>query len=88
MADDAARMAYLFQCGDTDLFAIALDGTGASIPTVHCAQPWFLREQFPLGVQHSLPINVNPELVLAGLVGDGYFVWRNGGAAKPTGGSP
>ena len=86
--EDSPTTAYLFQCGETDLFAIALDQTGASIPTVHDSRPWLLRQQFAPAVQQPLPISINPELVLAGLVGDGYFIWRNRGAAKPAGGSP
>jgi hypothetical protein len=50
MRDDA-QTAYLFQCGDEELFAISQDKTGKNIPRTSCTQGWLLREQFALGAQ-------------------------------------
>jgi hypothetical protein len=75
MPDDA-RTAFLFQCGETGLFAVSLDRTGANIPVLECAHGWLLRDEFELGVQEPVPAPVEPERVIAGIEVNGYFVWR------------
>lgn len=75
--DDAQR-AYLFQCGESDLFAVSLDKGGANIPAGTCDGAWHLRDEFPLGVQQAMPIGIAPEPVLRGIDADGYFIWRAG----------
>jgi hypothetical protein len=54
-ASDDAQHAYLFQCGDEELFAVCLDRTGAGLPRGSCAQGWILREEFQLSVQKPVP---------------------------------
>ena len=82
MADDPlhddARVAFLFQCGKDDLFAVSLDRTGASIPVDVCADGWTYRGSFQLGVQEAMPIAVAPEPVLRGIDANGCFIWRKG----------
>ena len=75
---DDARRAYLFQCGEGDLFAVSLDKGGANIPAGACGEAWHLRDEFPLGVQQAMPIGIAPEPVLRGIDADGYFLWRMG----------
>lgn len=75
---DDARRAYLFQCGESDLFAVSLDRDAANIPASICDAAWRLRDAFPLGVQEAMPIGMAPEPVLRGIEADGYFVWRRG----------
>jgi|GEM_PF-2021807 hypothetical protein len=73
-----ARTAHLFQCGNTDLFAVSLDKTGASIPLADCGDGWRFRESFRLGVHKIMPIAVAPEPILRGMDNNGYFIWRRG----------
>lgn len=75
---DDARRAFLFQCGEGDLFAVSLDRNAANIPANICDAVWRLRDAFPLGVQEAMPISMAPEPVLRGIEADGYFVWRWG----------
>jgi hypothetical protein len=82
---DDSRPAYLFQCGDTDLFAVSLDETGANIPTDNCWEGWHLRSEFPLGVHEAVPVPIDPEPILRGIRAHGYYVWREGNTSKPHG---
>lgn len=75
---DDARAAFLFQCGDSDLFAVSLEESGANIPLDACSEGWQCRQTFQLGVREALPIAVSPEPVLRGMEADGYFIWRKG----------
>lgn len=73
---DDATTAFLFQCGETDLFAVSLDRTGANIPIAGCDYGWLLRGEFELGVQQPVPAPIEPERILAGIAAHGYFVWH------------
>jgi hypothetical protein len=75
---DDARTAFLFQCGECDLFAVSLDKTGANIPMVACINGWRCRDEFRLGVHEAMPIAISPEPILRGIKADGYFIWRKG----------
>jgi len=75
---DDATMAYLFQCGESDLFAVSKDQTGANIPRAQCAQGWLLRDTFRLGVREPVPASIQPEPILRGIATDGYYIWRRG----------
>ena len=75
---DDAKTAFLFQCGESDLFAVSLDKTGANIPAADCIEGWQRRDVFRLGVQEAMPVTISPEPVLRGLEADGYFIWRKG----------
>ncbi len=75
---DDASTAFLFQCGESPLFAVSLDRTGANIPTTACAGGWRFREAFRLGVHEPMPIAFAPEPVLRGITANGYFIWREG----------
>ena len=77
MHDDATT-AYLFQCGESDLFAVSHDPTGANIPRAQCAQGWLVRDKFRLGVREPMPASIEPEPVIRGIAADGYYVWRRG----------
>jgi len=44
-----AQPAYLFQCGDEELFAVSPDKAGRNIPRSSCTQGWILRQEFKLG---------------------------------------
>jgi hypothetical protein len=71
-----ARPAFIFQCGESDLWAITLDGSGAILPKDRCAQEWVLRSKFPLGVHEPVPAPIDPEPIIRAIDSDGYFLWQ------------
>ena len=75
---DDATTAYLFQCGESDLFAVSHDKAGANIPRHECAEGWRLRKTFLLGVREPVPFEIEPEPILTGMAANGYFIWRRG----------
>jgi hypothetical protein len=77
MHDDATT-AFLFQCGENDLFAVSRDRSGANIPTADCVGGWLLRDTFLLGVREPVPAAIGPEPILRGIAADGYFIWAAG----------
>ena len=80
-----AQNAFLFQCGNEQLFAVSLDKTGVNIPRSTCTQGWLLREEFVLDVGESVPTAISPEPILRGITAKGYYIWRTGNANKPKG---
>ena len=50
MADDPmhddATTGFLFQCHESDLFAVSRDPTGGNIPREECTEGWLLRRPF------------------------------------------
>ena len=84
MSGDAQK-AFLFQCGNEQLFAVSLDKTGVNIPRSTCTQGWLLREEFLLGVQEPVPAAISPEPILRGITAKGYYIWRGGNANQPKG---
>jgi hypothetical protein len=75
---DDATTAFLFQCGERNLFAISHDRRGANIPTGECPEGWLLRNTFGLGVREPVPAAIEPEPILRGIAANGYFIWRAG----------
>jgi len=73
-----ALPAYLFQCGDTGLFAVSLDPAGGNIPRGACTEGWRMRTAFLLGVREPVPASIPPEPVLRGVRALGYYIWREG----------
>ena len=73
-----ARPAFMFQCGDSNLWAITLDGSGALLPKDACDGAWLLRREFPLGVHEALPVAIAPEPIIRAIDADGYYLWRQG----------
>jgi len=71
------QTAYLFQCGNEDLFAVSYDKTGGSIPRSSCACGWLLRQDFQLGMQNLLAAPVEPEPIIRGITAMGYYIWRD-----------
>jgi hypothetical protein len=76
MRDDA-QTAYLFQCGDEELFAVSPDKGGTNIPRSSCTQGWLLRQEFQLGAQAPVPTAISPEPVLRSITDKGYYIWRD-----------
>jgi len=71
------RTAYLFQCGNEDLFAVSHDKTGGVIPGGSCTSGWLLRQEFQLGTQDQLAAPVDPEPIIRGITAKGYYIWRD-----------
>lgn len=75
--DVDANPAFVFQCGERNLWAVTLDGSGASLPKDACHDGWRLVRKFPLGVREPVPIiAVNAETVLQAILAQGYYLWR------------
>ena len=72
------RTAYLFQCGNEDLFAVSPDKAGKVIPRSSCTQGWLLRQEFQLGAEKPVPALIEPEPIIRGINAKGYYIWREG----------
>ena len=60
--------AYLFECDDDALYAVSLDPLGANIPRRSCLQGWRRIAEFALGVHEPMPVAIDPETVLQGIL--------------------
>ena len=72
-----AQTAYLFQCGDEELFAVSCDKTGANIPRSSCTRGWQLEQEFQLNTQDPLPAPIEPRPVIRAIGDKGYYIWRD-----------
>jgi hypothetical protein len=72
------QTAYLFQCGDEQLFAVSSEIAGDVIPRSICTQGWLLRQEFKLGAHEPLPAAIQCEPVIRGIDAKGYYIWRVG----------
>ena len=77
MLDDA-QTAYLFQCGDEELFAVSPDKAGRNIPRSSCTQGWLLRQTLQLGAEEPVPTTIDPQPILRSITDKGYYIWRGG----------
>ena len=68
---DGAEQALLFQERGSDRKAITREPL--QLPPSDLG--WELVQSFTLGVQHVMPIDMEPEPVLRGISADGYYVW-------------
>ena len=73
-----AQTAYLFQCGDEELFAVSPDKAGKNIPRTSCTQGWQLRQEFKLGAENPVPVAIGSRSILRGIIAKGYYIWRAG----------
>jgi len=73
-----AQTAYLFQCGDEDLFAVSPDKAGKNIARTSCTQGWLLREEVQLGMRDLVPTAISPKTILRGITDKGHYIWRAG----------
>jgi hypothetical protein len=74
---DEILAAYLFRCGDQDLFAVTLDETGAKLPRTTCTEGWLLRKEFRLGVFEPVPAPIDPDPIIRSINANGYYIWRD-----------
>ena len=73
-----SRTAYLFQCGNEQLFAVSPDKAGEGMPRTSCTQGWLLRQEFQLGVQEPVPAPIESEPIIRGINAKGHYIWRVG----------
>jgi hypothetical protein len=73
-----AQTAYLFQCGDEELFAVSPDKAGTNIPRSCCTQGWVLQREFRLGTEDPVPAAIGAEPILRGVFDKGFYIWRAG----------
>ena len=73
-----AQTAYLFQCGDEELFAVSSDKADKNIPRSSCTQGWQLRQELELGAKNPVPAPIGSKSILRGIVAKGYYIWRAG----------
>jgi hypothetical protein len=71
------RTAYVFQCGNEDLFSVSPDKAGANIPRSSCMQGWLLRHEFQLRTQDPVPASIEPEPIIRSINAKGYYIWRD-----------
>jgi hypothetical protein len=76
MTNDA-RTAYLFQCGNEELFAVARDKVGEALPRSSCTQGWLLRLEFQLRPQDPMPAPIEAEPIIRSINAKGYYIWRD-----------
>jgi hypothetical protein len=76
--DTDILQAYLFECDDDGLFAVSLDPHGRNIPRNACLEGWRCKTGFLLGVHLPVPAAIDPEPILRGIRGVGYYIWREG----------
>ena len=74
--DNEATLAFLFQCGDSTLFAVTRDATGNNLPASRCADGWVFRERVLLSVRKPAPLALELEALLQGIDAKGYHVAR------------
>ena len=72
------QTAYLFQCGDEELFAVSPDKAGNNLPRSSCTQGWQLRQAFELGATNPVPAAIGSKSILRGIIAKGYYIWRAG----------
>ena len=46
---------------------------------------WELVQTFALGVQHIMPVDMDPEPVIKGILADGFYMWDEGRLPEPSG---
>ena len=79
--DDAADRAFLFAERSSSRKAI----TRQPLQLPPSATEWELVHTFLLGVQHIMPIDMDPEPVIRGIVADGFYVWDEAMLPEPSG---
>jgi hypothetical protein len=72
-----SETAYLFQCGDEELFSVSPDKAGANIPRSSCTQGWLLRQEFQLGADDPVPAPIGPDPIIRAINAKGYYIWRD-----------
>jgi hypothetical protein len=78
--DDGAQQALLFQERGSGRKAITREPL--QLPPSDLG--WELVQTFSLGVQHVMPIDMDPEPVLRGISADGYYVWDTDALPQPS----
>lgn len=80
-SDEHADQAFLFEEKGTSRRAV----TRAPLQLPPSDQGWELAQTFSLGVQHVMPIDLDPEPVLRAILADGFYVWSDASLPEPSG---
>lgn len=72
-----ARIAYLFQCANEDLFAVTPDKAGANIPRSSCTQGWLFRQELQLHTQFAVVTPIGFDPIIRSINDKGYYIWRD-----------
>ena len=81
MTDDAeADEALLFEERGGRRRAI----TRAPLELPQSDDGWQLVQTFTLGIQHVMPIDMDPEPVIRAIAADGYYVWETEALPQPN----
>lgn len=79
---ESTQTAYLFQCGEEELFAVTQDASGRNIPRSSCTQSWRLSETFHLRDRTVAPNTLGQEAMRKGISAKGFYIWRTGDPAS------
>lgn len=73
-----AQAAYLFQCGDWDLFAVLPDKAGTNIPRSSCTSGGVMLQEFKLGGMILCRQRSAPSQFLRSTIDKGHYIWLAG----------
>jgi hypothetical protein len=71
---------FVFQCADTDLYALTLYRSGENLPTDACQGRWHYRGELMMTRQSLGTLPLNPSRAIAELRTNGLFLARFGSA--------
>jgi hypothetical protein len=72
----AALRVFVFQCADTDLYALTLYRAGDNLPADACAGSWLYRTRRLLTKQSVATLPIDSDEAMATLMKDGLFFAR------------
>ena len=67
---------FVFQCGDTDLYALTLYRSGDNLPAEECEASWIYRAKLLMTRQSLETLPLDPEAAIADLKEHGFFLAR------------
>ena len=71
-----ALSVFVFQCADTDLYALTLYRSGDNLPANACAASWVYRTRLLLTKQSLETLPMDSHAAMAALIRDGLFLAR------------
>jgi hypothetical protein len=72
----AALSVFVFQCADTDLYALTLYRSGDNLPADGCVGSWVYRARLLLTRQSLETLPIDFDAAMATLMKDGWFLAR------------
>jgi hypothetical protein len=71
-----ALSVFVFQCGETDLYALTLYRSGDNLPADVCAGSWTYRARLLMTKQSLETLPLDAEAVMADLKAHGFVITR------------